>query len=76
MYTKFFVGKPKGKGPHGRSWRRREDNIRMDRRKIGWEVVAWMHVVQNRDQWRALYEHSDETSGSVKCGEFIDQMSD
>jgi hypothetical protein len=31
-----------------------EDNIRMDLREIGWEVVEWMHLAQDRDQRRAV----------------------
>jgi hypothetical protein len=31
-----------------------EDNIKMDRREIRWEGVDWMHLSQDRDQWRAL----------------------
>jgi hypothetical protein len=31
--------------------RRLEDNIKMDLREIGWEVVDWMHLAQVRDQW-------------------------
>jgi hypothetical protein len=31
-----------------------EDNIRMDLREMGWEGVDWMHLAQDRDQWRAL----------------------
>jgi hypothetical protein len=34
--------------------RRCEDIIRMDLRKIGWEVVDWIHLAEDRDQWRAL----------------------
>jgi hypothetical protein len=26
----------------------------MDPRKIGWEVVDWIHLAQNRNQWRAI----------------------
>jgi hypothetical protein len=26
----------------------------MDLREIGWEDVDWMHLVQDRDQWRAV----------------------
>jgi hypothetical protein len=26
----------------------------MDLRKTGCEVLEWMHLVQDRDQWRAL----------------------
>jgi hypothetical protein len=32
-------GKPEGKRPLGRPRSRWEDNIRMDRREIGWECV-------------------------------------
>jgi len=49
---KISVRKPEGKrslkGP-GRRW---EDN-RMVVMKIGWEVVGWMHLAKDRDQWRA-----------------------
>jgi len=30
-----------------------EDNVRMDLRLIGWKGVDWIHLAQNRDQWRA-----------------------
>jgi hypothetical protein len=49
-----LVGKPEGKrqlGIPGSGW---EDNIRMDLRKTGWEVVEWIHLAQDRDQWRAV----------------------
>jgi len=39
---------------HSRPMRRWKDNIRMGLRRIGREGVAWMHMVQDRDQWRAL----------------------
>jgi hypothetical protein len=26
----------------------------MDLRKIGWEVVEWMRLAQDRDQWRSV----------------------
>jgi hypothetical protein len=34
--------------------RPRENNIKMDLRKIVWEVVHWMHLAQDRDQWGAI----------------------
>jgi hypothetical protein len=43
-------GKPEGKITLGRHRRRCEDNIKM---KIGWEGVNWMHLTQDRDQWRS-----------------------
>jgi hypothetical protein len=30
------------------------NNIRTYLREMGWEVVNWMHVAQDRDHWRAL----------------------
>jgi hypothetical protein len=26
----------------------------MDLREIGWEDVDWMHLAQDRDQWKSL----------------------
>jgi hypothetical protein len=47
----IFVGKPEGKRPLGRSRRRWENNIKMDLRERGWEVVDWIYLAQDRDQW-------------------------
>jgi hypothetical protein len=30
------------------------DNIKMGLRETGWDVVDWMDMAQDRDQWRAL----------------------
>jgi hypothetical protein len=49
-----MVGEPEGKRPLGRPRRSCEDNIKMDLREIGWDVVYWLDMAQNRDQWRAL----------------------
>jgi hypothetical protein len=51
---KILVGKPEGKRPLGRPRRRWENNIKMDRREIGWGGMDWITLVQDRDQWRAL----------------------
>jgi hypothetical protein len=48
------IGKPKGKRQLGRQRRRWEDNIRLDLRDIGWDVVDWIHLAKDRDQWRVL----------------------
>jgi hypothetical protein len=47
------VGKPEGKCPVGRP-RRREDNIKIDLRKIGCDGMEWFDLALDRDQWRAL----------------------
>jgi hypothetical protein len=51
---KTLVGKPEGKRLFRRSRRKREDNIRMDVREIGWDIVYWIHLTRYMDQWRAF----------------------
>jgi hypothetical protein len=51
---RILMGKPEGKRPLGRPRRRWEDNIKMDHRDIGWDVMDWIDQAQDRDQWRAL----------------------
>jgi hypothetical protein len=48
-----LVGKPEGRRPFGRP-RHRWDNIRLHLNEIGWEIVDWIHLAQNLDQWRAF----------------------
>jgi hypothetical protein len=60
------VGKPEGKRQLGRPKRRWEDNVRMDLREIGWEGVDCIHLVQDRDQWRALVNTVKKIWVSVK----------
>jgi hypothetical protein len=47
------AGNTKGKRKFGRQRRRWKDH-RMDVREIVWEVAGWMHLAQDRGQWRAL----------------------
>jgi hypothetical protein len=49
-----LVGRPEGKRPLGRPRRRWEDNIKMDLRKIGIDGANWIHLAQDRVQWRAF----------------------
>jgi hypothetical protein len=51
---RVLVGKPKGMRPLGRPRRRWEDGIKMDLGETGWGDVEWIHLAQDRDQWRAL----------------------
>jgi hypothetical protein len=41
---RILVGKPEGKKPLGRPRCRREDNIRMDHREIGWGGMDWIDL--------------------------------
>ena len=51
---KILTGKPTGKRPLGRPWRRREDNIIMDLEEIGINAGNWVDLAQDRNYWRAL----------------------
>jgi hypothetical protein len=51
---KILVGKLVEKRLLGRPRSRWKDNMRIDLRKSGWEGVDWIHLAQNRDQWRAV----------------------
>jgi hypothetical protein len=42
-------GKSEGKRPFQRLGHKWKDDI-MDLREIGWEVVDWLHLTQDRDQ--------------------------
>jgi len=47
-------GKPEGKSPLGRLWRRWEENIKLDLQEMGCGGMHWIDVAQDRDRWRAL----------------------
>jgi hypothetical protein len=51
---KILVGKPCGKRPLGRARRKWGDNIGMNVGEIGWDDMDWIHLVQDRGQWRAF----------------------
>ena len=38
---------------------------------MGWDM-NWTDHAQNRDGCRGSCECGDDTSGSIKCGEFLD----
>jgi hypothetical protein len=49
---RVLVGRPEGKKPLGKPWRRWEDNIRLDLREIGVGGSNWIELAQYRVQWR------------------------
>jgi hypothetical protein len=50
-YIKDFCGKVRRKEPVGRPIQRCENNINME---IGWGRMGWIHLAEDRDQWRLL----------------------
>ena len=53
MY-RVLVGKPEGKRPLERPRRRWEDNIKMDLQEMGYGVMDWIELAQDRNRCRAL----------------------
>jgi hypothetical protein len=49
-----LVGKRGGKRPFGRPRHGWEGKISVYLRAVGWKSVDWMHLAQERDQWRYL----------------------
>jgi len=50
----ILVGKPEGKRPLGKPRSKMENIIRKDVREIWWKSCDWVHLAQDREQWRAL----------------------
>jgi hypothetical protein len=48
------VENPEGRRPLGRHIRRWQDNIKMDLKAIRRDVVGWIDLAQDRDQWRTF----------------------
>jgi hypothetical protein len=48
------VSRPEQRRPFGRSWRRWEDNIKMELQEVGWGCMEWIDLAQDREKWLAL----------------------
>jgi hypothetical protein len=48
------VGKPEGTRPLGRPRSRWVNSIVVGLREIGWDVMDWIDLAQDRDKWRSL----------------------
>jgi hypothetical protein len=51
---RVLVGSPEGKRPLGGPRRRWEDNIKLGLREMGIDGANWIHLAQDRVQWRAF----------------------
>ena len=51
---RVLVGKPEGKRPFGRLRRIWEYNIKMDLQELGFGIMDWNELAQDRDMWRGL----------------------
>ena len=46
----------------------------MDLQEVGCGYVDWIGLAQDRGQMANACECGNEPSGSIKCGEFLDQL--
>jgi hypothetical protein len=67
---RVLVGKPEGKRPLGKP-RHRQEDITLDCQKVGWG--AWTGFMWLRKgQVAGSCDGGSESSGSIKCREFLD----
>jgi hypothetical protein len=59
---RILLEKLEGKRPLERPRHKLEDNIKMNLRGIGWSDMDWIHLAQDRDQWRARTKHVKNAS--------------
>jgi hypothetical protein len=67
---RVLVGKPVGKRPLGRPRRRWENNIKMNLQEVVCGGMEWIELAQG--QMTDTCACGNESSGSIKCGEFLD----
>jgi hypothetical protein len=53
-----------------------DNDIRMDFKEVGCEVVNWIHLAQDMNKLKDSSEYDDKLSSSVKGGEFHDLLRD
>jgi hypothetical protein len=46
--------------------------MELDQKPIVWEYVGFIHLAEDRDQWRGSCPYGNEPSGSIKLREFLD----
>jgi len=70
IFIQSFGRKTWRERPLGRPRRRRENN-RMDLMETRWEGVDWIHLAQDRVQWRALVNTVMDLRAPYKAGNFL-----
>jgi hypothetical protein len=43
----------------------------MDLREIGWDVIDWIDLAQDRDQWKALVNTAMNIQVPLNAGKFL-----
>jgi hypothetical protein len=65
------VGNPEGKRPLGRPRCRWEDNIKIDLQEVGYWVMEWIELAQDRDRWRACVNEVMNIPVPENAGNFL-----
>jgi hypothetical protein len=73
---KIWVGKPKRKRPIGRPRNRWEDNAGIYVREVWWDIMCIGRMWLLMGHVTGGCEYSNEASGSIKGGKFLDCLSD
>jgi hypothetical protein len=53
-FYRTLMGKPGEKGPLERPRCRFQNNIKINLREVGWEVLDWIYQAQNKNKRRVL----------------------
>jgi len=69
---RVVLGKLEGKRTFGRPRRRWEDNIKMDLQEVGCGGMGLDRAGSGWGQVAGTCDCSNEPSGSIKCGDFLD----
>jgi hypothetical protein len=72
FHTGIWCGARERKRPIGRTRRRGEGNIEVDIQLVGRGGIYWIHVVKDRDEWRALVSEAINLGDSKNSWEFLD----
>ena len=46
----------------------------MGLQEVGYGGMDWMRMAEDRDRWRGTCGYGEGLLGSIKCGEFLDQL--
>jgi hypothetical protein len=64
---RILVGNPEELGRHRCRW---DGNIKMNLKDIGWSSLNWIHLAQDKVQWRALV-NTIMTLVTLNVGKFL-----
>jgi hypothetical protein len=68
----IIAGKAEGKRLFTRCKKRRENHINAYRKEIGWGVMNWMHLAQDKRTRVGCCDRGDEHLGVIKDEGFLD----